>query len=301
MTGDSKPQLHMLIAIDGSEHSLATVHWMTQIGADTTRLRCTLLNVQKPVMSGEVGILAPAHLAIHQRERNAAEILDRAARVLRDGGVTVAIEEQIDDAVSAIIARAQVLGCDAIVMGRRGVGMLHAALLGSVSTAVIRKSAIPVIVIRAAGHSEWTMPPRILLAVDGSDSALRAATFAARLGGVCRSEVDLLHVQPGLTMAGAVFGSQEKLVEHWSGTPIAAALAAPRRVLDEAGIRCTEFYVASDDVHGAIVAFAREHACGLIAMGTRGLGPVTSLLLGSVAQGVLEHAPPAVSAVMLTQ
>jgi nucleotide-binding universal stress UspA family protein len=288
--------------VDGSEHSLAAVHWITQIGCDGARLRCTLLNVQKPIMSGEVGALAPASIAQGERDRSAADILEHAATIVRASGIPFEIEEQMDDAATAIIARAEALGCDAIVIGRRGVGIVRGALLGSVSAEVIRKSSIPVIcIVRALGGATRAVPLRLLIAVDGSESAMRAATFASRLAGLCHGEVDLVHVEPGLTVAGSVFGSREELIEHWSGKHAEEALAGARSVLDRARVKYTEHVVAGDETHNAILEVAKENSCGLIAMGTRGLGPFTGLLLGSVAQSVLERAPSTVSAVALAQ
>jgi len=301
MTADSNQSLHFLVAVDGSDHSLAAVHWITQLGGDGSRLRCTLLNVQRPVMSGEVGILAPASITLEERDRSATDILEHAATVIRATSIPFEMEEQMDDAATAIIARAEALGCDAIVIGRRGVGVVRAALLGSVSAEVVRKSSIPVIVVRGLDGATPAVPPRILIAVDGSESAIRAVTFASRLAELCHSEVNLVHVEPGLTMAGAVFGSREKLVEHWSGRHAEEALAGARSVLDRARVTYTEHVVASDNAHSAIIEVARQNGCGLIAMGTRGLGPVTGLLLGSVAQRVLEHAPATVSAVALAR
>ncbi len=301
MTADSNQVFHFLVAVDGSEHSLAAVHWITQIGCDGARLRCTLLNVQKPIMSGEVGILAPASIALDERDRSATDILEHAASVMRASASAFAMEEQLDDAATAIISRAEALGCDAVVIGRRGIGIVRAALLGSVSAEVIRKSSIPVIVVRAMGGATPAVPLRLLIAVDGSECATRAATFASRLAGMCHGEVDLVHVEPGLTVAGAVFGSREKLVEHWSGRHAEEALAGGRSVLERARVTYTEHVVAGDNAHSAIIEVARENGCGLIVMGTRGLGPVTGLLLGSVAQSVLEQAPSTVSAVALVQ
>jgi len=301
MTTERHDMLHFLVAVDGSEHSLAAVRWVTQMGSAGARLRCTLLNVQKPIMSGEVGTIAPASIALHERERSATEILEQAAAVMRANAVPFEMEEQMDDAATAIIARAEALGCDAIVVARRGLGVIRAALLGSVSTEVVRRSSIPVIIVRTVDGATQAVPLRLLLAADGSESAMRAATFASRLAGWCHGEVHVLHVAPVLSVAGSIFGPSEKLIEHWSGKHAEEALAGARGVLDRARVTYTEHVVAGDDIRSAILEAARENACGIIVMGTRGLGPVTGLLLGSVAQRVLEHAPSTVAAVVLIQ
>lgn len=293
--------LHFLVAVDGSANSLDAVRWVAGIGAGGDWLRCTLLNVQKPIMSGEVGILAPASIALDERNRSAADILAQAAEAMRRGRIPFTTEERLDDAAAAIVARAGALSCDAIVMGRRGLGAVRAALLGSVSTEVVRRSDVPVIAVRSPVDGVEAAPPRVLLAVDGSESALRAATFAARFVHACRGEVHVLQVQPGITLAGSILGPREALIDQWSGKHAQAALAGARGALDSAGVRYVEHIVARDDVPGAIAETAKTHACGLVVMGTRGLGPLTGLLLGSVAHGVLELAPANVTAVALVR
>jgi len=300
MTVDNNQVFHLLVAVDGSDHSLAAVRWVAQTGGGAG-LRCTLLNVQKPIMSGEVGLVAPASIALDERNRSAAEILERAASVMRASDIPFEIEERMDDAATTIVARAEALGCDAIVIGRRGLGVVRAALLGSVSTEVIRQSRIPVIIVRNLDDTKRVAPLRMLLAADGSESAMRAAKFASRLAHWRHAGVDLVHVEPGITLAGAVLGPRDKLIDHWSGKPAEEALAGARNILQHERVTTTEHIIQSDNPCGAIIEVAMENSCGVIVMGTRGLGPVAGLLLGSVVQGVLEQAPSPVSAVVLVQ
>jgi nucleotide-binding universal stress UspA family protein len=48
-----------------------------------------------------------------------------------------------------IVALAEELGADLIVMGSRGLGALRRALMGSVSDSVVRHAHCPVLVVRA--------------------------------------------------------------------------------------------------------------------------------------------------------
>ncbi|MDM8517393.1 universal stress protein [Desulfobacterales bacterium HSG16] len=50
--------------------------------------------------------------------------------------------------VEEILKYSQVCGCDMIVMGTHGYGLLADALMGSVSRRVVRKSIIPVMTVR---------------------------------------------------------------------------------------------------------------------------------------------------------
>ncbi|MEW6705962.1 MAG: universal stress protein [Pseudomonadota bacterium] len=117
-----------------------------------------------------------------------------------------------------------------------------------------------------------------LVAVDGSEGCLRAASMAARLiAAEALAEVDLVHVQPWLTKEAA-----EAELPHrgWQ------ASAAARALMDEAGI-AWRLHVRMGEVAEQIVALAQGLGSRGIAIGSHGLTATESLLLGSVAYKVV--------------
>ncbi len=80
-----------------------------------------------------------------------------------------------------VLAAAEHSQAGLIVVGARGAGRMEKLLLGSVSTAVVRNSKVPVLVARQADTNPPNAPLRVLVACDGSDDGHRAATFAASL------------------------------------------------------------------------------------------------------------------------
>lgn len=97
------------------------------------------------------------------------------------------------------------------------------------SSKVIERSGIPVVVVGDLNTPGGEPAPlRLLVALDGSDSAQRAAAFAARLADAAHSHVQLMHVEPTMTVAGSVLGSREKVIEHWSGKHAEQAFAKVR-------------------------------------------------------------------------
>jgi nucleotide-binding universal stress UspA family protein len=133
---------------------------------------------------------------------------------------------------------------------------------------------------------------RILLAVDGSDNAQRAVqqTLAMRqaLRDPAAMEVQLLNVQRGVTREVSSYVAPETLGEYHRERA-EEALAQARAALRAAGCRFAEHLRVGDP--GPVIAeVAQAQGCDLIVMGTRGLGSASAALLGSVAQGVLEHA-----------
>jgi len=282
----------LLLAVDGSAHADAAALWVASLGATRRGVRCVLLNVQKPVMTGEVGVISPASIAMAARARHSKEILDAAASVLQRAGLAFTTERITDDdTATAALSCAEACGCNAIVVGRRGHGALRAGLLGSVSASVMRQAALPVFIINSGGPPPSAAPLRILVAYDGSmaarHAAMAAANFASQTGG---AEIHLLHVRPDLTVAGAIFGPRDQLLQHWSGVDGIPAIAEVRGAIETMGCTCTVREVFGDHAGEEILRAVDDAGFGMIAMGTRGLGPVAGLLLGSVAQYVVERA-----------
>lgn len=288
----SNPAIKLLIAVDHSAHSDAALRWLASLKAIGLNAQCVLLNVQAPVMSGEVGLVAPVEVAVQAHEHGAASALEHAAQMLRSAGFScTAVRETATDIAAAVLACGQAQGCDAIVLGRRGRGALRAALLGSVSAGVVQRATVPVMVINHDVRPIATQPIRILLAVDGSEAAHRAAASAARFASCAPSgEVHLLHVRPDMTLAETILGPTERLIEQWSGSNETQALDRARDIVEHAGATCALFPVVAGDPSQVILREVNELSAGMIAMGTRGLGPVSGLLAGSVARHVLQHA-----------
>ncbi|MGA9031977.1 MAG: universal stress protein [Sulfuricaulis sp.] len=129
---------------------------------------------------------------------------------------------------------------------------------------------------------------KLLVAVDGSDNANRAAGHVLQLAQNSREplEVHVLTVQPPVTFGDIKkFVSQEALNAYYHDEG-AKALATVRQQLDKSSVAHT-YHIVVGTVPETIVNYAHEHGCAQIVMGTRGLSSVSSLLLGSVASKVL--------------
>lgn len=133
---------------------------------------------------------------------------------------------------------------------------------------------------------------KILLAVDGSEGALRATRHLVKSAAWYKQtpEVHLIAAHLAVPMAGraqAALGSGA--LEHYYTEEREMALKDAREVLKLAGIAFTEHGGIGEPAE-IIVKLAHDQGCDLIYMGTRGLGAVKSLLLGSTTQKVLHLA-----------
>jgi nucleotide-binding universal stress UspA family protein len=137
---------------------------------------------------------------------------------------------------------------------------------------------------------------KVLLAVDGSESALRAAKFVVQLVAGREAQVELVNVQPPVTYVELLAAATRSRVERLIAERGRRAAAEALNVMKSAGI-ASRLKVLSGDAAPAIVSAARKRGCGLIVMGTHGRGAVAGLALGSVAARVIRLAEVPVTVV----
>jgi YjbE family integral membrane protein len=132
---------------------------------------------------------------------------------------------------------------------------------------------------------------RWLLAVDGSEGSARALqhmlTVRQQLRDPEASELHLINVQRPVSGDVSSFIATQSL-DDYHRERSEAAMAPARAALAAAGLSAQEHLLVGQPGQ-TIAEVAAAQGCGLIVMGTRGLGTHTGALLGSVAQSVLEH------------
>ena len=132
---------------------------------------------------------------------------------------------------------------------------------------------------------------KLLVATDGSDNANRVIDHVIKQAGRCAEpvEVHLLNVQPPLVGVNVkLFISREDLNDYYHDEGM-VALKSAREKLDAAGIKYA-FHIGVGDPAEVIAQYAGDNQCEQIVMGTRGMGTVSNLVLGSVATKVIHLA-----------
>ncbi|MFY2950523.1 universal stress protein [Achromobacter ruhlandii] len=133
----------------------------------------------------------------------------------------------------------------------------------------------------------------VLIPVDGSANSLRAVRYMidhVREHGACN--LHLLNVQTPIVSGAVLAFVSHDMIQQYYEDEARTALADAKAALDKAGI----MYQSSlrvGNVAESIQAYAAEHQCDHIVMGSRGLGAAGSLMLGSVALKLLHavHLP----------
>ena len=137
----------ILVALDGSPAAAAALNRAIDLARDEGA-RLTLIGVAVPLRWRPAGPFYVPFPSDDELERQAQEILDRAAEDVPDD-IPVWTVVRRGDPAKAILERVEQGEHDLVVMGSRGFGRAASLLLGSVSRAVVARSPVPVLIARA--------------------------------------------------------------------------------------------------------------------------------------------------------
>lgn len=193
---------------------------------------------------------------------------------------------------SSVLAFAESLPADLIVMGTQGYRGLDRLVLGSVAEKVLRKARCPVLVVRKPAHdfvspskgANGTDPVqlhRILLCTDFSTAADRALSYAFSLAMEYQAELTLVHV----------------LENHVTPAEADASSAAIIRRLEmlippDAKNWCTTKAVMRiGKPYEQIIQLGSETKADLVVLGVRGRNALDLALFGSTTHRVIQLGP----------
>jgi nucleotide-binding universal stress UspA family protein len=222
-----------------------------------------------------------------------------AAFVVTESRTGVPIDIDVIEASEAatvhgeILAQAERLGADLIVMGTHGRSGFERLLLGSVTEKVLRTSKQPVLTVGvhdAEGQTSASFR-RIVCAVDFSDCSVAALTYAFALAAGSGAHLTAVNV-----VAWEPLG-YDPLVgpADFAGFHVAVERAARERLHEivggfpAAGVEVEET-VTSGKPHREILRLAGQQKADLVVLGIHGKNPVDRLLFGSTAEPVVRRA-----------
>jgi nucleotide-binding universal stress UspA family protein len=272
----------LLIGVDGSEDSRTALRWASTV-ADATDLQLRALWAWHYPSDT---VLKLGRIDLPDPERTDEMVEGQLRHLLEDvlGEDADRVEATVGRGPAAgALLRAADEGAAMVVVGSRGLGGFKGLLLGSVSRQLCEHAPCPVTVVRHTAPTDPFRVRTIVVGTDGSDHAAAAMTYAADLAGQIDAQLivanaagpgDVVHprgVEPHVDL-----DVRRTLVEGW---------CAPLR---ERGV---EHHVAviEGDARTALLDVASDRAADLLVVGSRGHGPITNLLLGSVATSLVQH------------
>jgi len=294
--------MKVLFAVDGSAGSFDAVGQVGRLlapGKDEVALYCS-----PPVMHRKISVTSQEVLARAQQglvDAVFAEARQKLPAALQASAQTIT---DANDARHGIVAAAEKWGANLIVVGARGLGTFQRLLLGSVSRAVVHASKIPVWVARPAEKKgESRRGFNLLLACENPDLGCRGAEILSGFnwpeGSTCRT----------LTVVASMFAGQvpawleqrarspdvEQMVQAWAREHD-EALRSMRAQMDEFGAklpklcRCAEPIVVEGEPADVISSTIARENIDLVVVGAYRKSWLTSTLLGSTSEAMLNHA-----------
>jgi len=216
------------------------------------------------------------------------DLLDIVTRLITEQPLarvhTLVTEDDPGDALVEASRRASI-----VVVGSRGLGKVTGLLLGSVGATVVRHGHCPIVVVRP--HHPGRVRRGVLVAVDGSPSSPVVLEFAFRQAAGKGLPLTVLHTEWDALVRAREMGEEDP---DRAGTALtlAEALAGqaekfPEVVVTQKLLRGTP--------RDAVLKYA--DTMDLVVLGHGRQDPVSRVLFGSVALGVLGHASTVVAVV----
>ena len=298
-------QKKIAIATDGSHVSKETLSYAAMLYNRIPEMRFVLLHIQPAVslyLVEEAERKAAARRTLEKitgaQRRAALQTLEAQIERLTAMGVAGEHIEhkthpRINGVAEDLIALCQTNSYDALLIGRRGISRIQEWIAGSVTTNLIEHAQItPLWVVDGKVTAS-----KILLAVDGSQGALRALDHVCfMLSDAPEQHLDIIHVQPLFSDYCDIDISQEI-----SDSAQEIILSGDRHCMDDfysqAQLVIQKYGVATERVTfltetkqisttNTILKAIQNGKYGTVVLGRRGMG--RSLFTGSVSRKLLQ-------------
>jgi nucleotide-binding universal stress UspA family protein len=268
------------------EHALAFARWYDA--------SLTGLFVYAPVLAAPgIGIYAYAAAPIVEPisrveyERDLLAFIGRA----NPAGIEVATRVEVGRPAREIVAAAQAVGADLVVIGTHGATGFEHLMLGSVAEKVLRTSPIPVLTVPPPASATSSLPLKhVLCPIDFSNSSKAALEVALSIAQEGDAEITILHVFD--------LPTDEPLTTRPISTPEfhAEYEAATREqlralVTDDIGNWCRPATrIRRGKAYREILAEAADSRADLVVLGVHGRNPLDLMLFGSTTNQVVRRA-----------
>jgi nucleotide-binding universal stress UspA family protein len=139
---------HVLLPMDGSDQSQ---HALEHVLSEHADARITVLHVIDPARAtygAQAGIPPSSEEWFEAEEARAEKLFENVREQAREAGVEVTTTTQVGQPSRTIVEYAEDHDVDHVVIGSHGRRGLSRVLLGSVAELVVRRSPVPVTVVR---------------------------------------------------------------------------------------------------------------------------------------------------------
>ncbi|MCC6944111.1 MAG: universal stress protein [Thermomicrobiales bacterium] len=299
MTTERSNPIKVLVPLDGSALALQAIPYASALaGSSGSLIFTSIVPVAEPKRD-ERGWTMP--LTEQDQDRvasRAAEYLEQIAERWVNGHGPAHVVVSAGDAAEEILRIAREEAVDVIAIASHGRGAIGRWRFGSVADRISRSADIPVLVVRPVdGEAELDdgRIGRFVVALDGSERAMRALTVVRR---IARETGDAVHLISVVVAPDAV-----AVPLPWMGPPVVGydtgetLISLERKAVDDLTLLANElndegiattFTVAVGEPFQMIDDVAHPH--DVIALTTHGRSGIERWALGSLAEKLVRNA-----------
>ena len=271
----------ILVAVDGSESSRNALRQAFRLAVEE-KCWITVTSVV-PSFTGDLDLTGVRGDVLASLAKPYEDALREAEGLARVDRVLIKTVREEGETYERIVDLADGSNSDVIVMGRRGLKKIDRTLVGSVTARVIGHTQRDVLVVPNGTTLGWK---RILVGTDGSKysgiAINKAIDFAKAYGGslVVLSVVDV----PTEFYAEAPKAVEDMIRKAREYT------SAVKKQAEADGVKA-ESFVGEAEAWEAIVKLAHDQEVNMVVVGSHGRTGLRRLLMGSVTEKVIGHAP----------
>jgi len=295
----------ILVAVDDSRNAKQGIDYVVNLSSVVKNLSCTLFHVQPAIsqfLTDEAKSDFKAQSALeklkNKNDRASISMLERCKAMMCEAGIAEKCVElksvpRKTGLAKDIIDYAQEKKYDAIVTGRRGLSLMQEVFMGSTTKKLVEHSkVIPLWIVDGKVKAG-----RILLAIDGSESSLRAVDHLSFImEGNTGVKITLFHVIPGFRDYCPIdFDETDKdmqyIISQGDKKCIESFFVHAFRKFSKAGISREQIEireVSQRNIGKAVIEELGQGDYGTVVVGRRGQN--SAFFMGSVSTYVLDRA-----------
>ncbi len=145
--------MKLLVPIDGSDLALQALGHAIELARAGLEVELVLANVQEPASAYELLTLHDAEALAEVEVGAGRDLLAPAVEAAQAAGLPVLATVVVGAVVPGLLEVIEEQGCEAVVMGSHGRGLVRSAL-GSVSRAMLEQAPVPVTFVKPAPEPE---------------------------------------------------------------------------------------------------------------------------------------------------